>query len=66
MALLEIGPPVLARALQAFSLPVGSLKAMHLASAAFFREQGRTSLPASYEARLTFAARPLGIETYNR
>ncbi len=64
IALLELAPPVLARALEPFPTPVRTLDALHLASAEFLRQQGQTIQVASYDSRLTHAARQLGIEIY--
>ena len=40
LALLELSPPVLARALEPFPVPVRTLDALHLASIEFLRERG--------------------------
>lgn len=57
----ELSPPVLARALEPFPAPVRTLDALHLASMDFLRAQGRTVELASYDERLTAAARALRI-----
>jgi predicted nucleic acid-binding protein len=64
IALLELAPPVLARALEPFPGPVRTLDALHLASADFLRQQGQRIRLASYDARLTETALRLGIELY--
>jgi predicted nucleic acid-binding protein len=61
IALLELAPPVLARALLPFPRPVRTLDALHLASLEFLREQGQTVRLASYDERLLTAAHALGI-----
>lgn len=61
VALIELAPPVLARALEPFPLPVRTLDALHLASIEFLRTRGQTVELASYDERLTGAARQLGI-----
>lgn len=61
VALLELAPPVLARALEPFSHPVRTLDALHLASMEFLRMQGQTLQLASYDERLLAVARDLKI-----
>ncbi|HEY3354974.1 MAG TPA: PIN domain-containing protein [Polyangia bacterium] len=61
VALLELAPPVLARALEPFPTPVRTLDALHLASIEFLRGQGQEVLLASYDDRLLAAARKLGV-----
>lgn len=61
VAIIELAPPVLARALEPFPEPVRTLDALHLASIEFLREQGQAVELASYDARLVLAARALGI-----
>lgn len=58
---IELSPPVLARALEPFPLPVRTLDALHLATMEFLRRQGQTVELASYDARLVRAARALRI-----
>lgn len=57
IALLELVPPVLARALEPFPLPVRTLDAIHLASIAFLREQGNAVELVTYDKRMLEAAR---------
>ncbi|MGH7090385.1 MAG: PIN domain-containing protein [Stellaceae bacterium] len=59
--LIELSPPVLARALDPFPSPCRTLDALHLASADYLRAQGRRVEIASYDARLVAAARALGF-----
>jgi len=61
VSLIELAPPVLARALEPFPVPVRTLDALHLASMEFVRAQGQTLELASYDARLLRAARALKI-----
>jgi predicted nucleic acid-binding protein len=61
LALLELLPNVLARALEPFPVPVRTLDALHLASIEFLRGLGRGVELASYDQRLTTGARALGV-----
>jgi len=61
VALVEMVPAVLARALEPFPAPVRTLDALHLSSAEFVRSQGETVTIASYDDRLVAAARALGF-----
>jgi predicted nucleic acid-binding protein len=61
LALVEMLPNVLARALEPFPTAVRTLDAIHLASIEFLRERGQTVELASYDERLIVAARALGI-----
>jgi hypothetical protein len=61
LALLELAPPVLARALETFPIPVRTLDALHLASIEFLRSQGQVVQLASYDLRMVAAAQKLGI-----
>jgi hypothetical protein len=60
VALLELVPPVLARALEPSPVPVRTLDALHLASIDFLRAQGQLVELASYDDRLVAAARRMG------
>jgi hypothetical protein len=59
--MLELAPPVLARALEPFPAPVRTLDALHLASIEFLRSQRVEVALASYDQRMTAAAAQLGI-----
>jgi predicted nucleic acid-binding protein len=59
VSLIELAPPVLARALEPFPTPVRTLDALHLASMDFLRANGQTLELASYDRRLVAAARGL-------
>lgn len=61
LALLELVPPILSRALEPFPTPVRTLDALHLASLAFLASLGREVALASYDARMSNAARALGV-----
>ena len=61
LAILEMLPNVLARALEPFPAPVRTLDALHLASIEFLRGRGQAIELASYDDRLIVAARELGI-----
>ena len=65
IALLELSPPVLARALEPFPSPVRTLDALHLASLEFLRERGQAISLASYDERMIACARSLGIPIYS-
>lgn len=64
VALVELAPPVLARALEPFPRPVRTLDALHLASMEFLRAHGQAVRLASYDSRLLVAARALKIPAY--
>jgi predicted nucleic acid-binding protein len=61
LRLMELTPPVLARALRPFPAPLRTLDALHLATIEFIRAQGETVELASYDNRLVEAAGALGI-----
>ena len=61
IALLELSPPVLTRALAAFPVPVRTLDALHLASADYLRQHGQSVELATYDHRMSDAARTMGI-----
>ncbi len=61
VGLVELAPPVLARALEPFPLPVRTLDAIHLATIEFLRGQGRKIELASYDERMLAAAKRLDV-----
>ena len=61
LAILELTPQVLSRALEPFPVPVRTLDALHLASADFLRGQKQSVEVASYDERLAAAARKMGF-----
>ncbi len=64
VALIELAPTVLARALEPFPMPVRTLDALHLASIEFVRGRGQGVALASFDERLLAAARALRIPLY--
>jgi predicted nucleic acid-binding protein len=61
VALIELMPAVLERALEPFPVPVRTLDALHLASLEFLRGRGQRPELATYDDRLAEGARALGI-----
>ncbi len=61
IALLELSPPVLSRALGAFPVPVRTLDALHLASVDYLRQDGQSVELATYDRRMSDAARAMGV-----
>jgi predicted nucleic acid-binding protein len=61
VALLELAPPVLQRAVEPFPTAVRTLDALHLASLEFLRGRGREVRLASYDERMLAAAGALDI-----
>ena len=66
LALLELTPPVLGRALEPFpeTVPVRTLDALHLASCDYLHRLGQTVTLASYDRRMTAAARAMEIPVF--
>ena len=64
VALVELSTAVLARALEPFPKPVRTLDALHVASIDFLRRHGQSVRLASYDSRLTEAARAVRIPLY--
>lgn len=61
LALLEMAPPVLSRALEGFPRPVRTLDALHLASLEFLRQRQPEVELATYDERLAETAQAMGI-----
>lgn len=61
LAMIELSPTVLTRALEPFPVPVRTLDALHLASADFLRSQKQAVEVASYDDRMAAAARKMGF-----
>ena len=61
LALLELSPAVLERALQAFPIPLRALDALHLASFDYLCRQGQTIELATYDRRMVAAARAMDL-----
>src|SRR5262249_42821091 len=64
LALIELAPAVLARALEPFPMPVRTLDALHLASVEFLRDRSQHVELASFDERLLAAARALRIPIF--
>ena len=66
IAMLELAPSVLARALDPFPGPVGlrTLDALHLASCAYLLEHGQAVSLASYDRRMTAVAGAMDIPLF--
>ena len=67
LALVELVPPVLARAIDAFpgEASLRTLDALHLASCAYLVDQGQSVLLASYDRRMTTVARAMNIPLFD-
>ena len=65
IAMVQMISTVLARALEAFPVPVRTLDALHLASIEFLRAQSLRVHLASYDSRMLTAAKKLRIPIYN-
>jgi predicted nucleic acid-binding protein len=61
LAMVELTPPVLARAREPFPVPVRTLDALHLASLHFLKERDPGIRLATYDHRLAVAAGKLGL-----
>jgi hypothetical protein len=64
VALIELAPVVLARALEPFPFPLRTLDALHVASLEFLRDRGQSIELASYDERMLAAARALRIPLF--
>lgn len=64
VALVEMVPPVLARALEPYPVPVRTLDALHLATIDWLRAQGQRVALASYDERLLASARALDVAVF--
>ncbi len=63
LAILELSPVVLSRALEPFPVPVRTLDALHLASAHFLRQRDASLVLATYDEALSRAASAIGLKT---
>lgn len=61
VGLIELSPSILARALDPFPIPVGTLDGLHLASIEFLRARRQAVELATYDKRMAIAAEALGI-----
>ena len=64
VAMIELAPPVLVRALEPFPTPVRTLDALHLASMSFLQRLGQQVTLASYDDRMLAVARAMGMAVY--
>ncbi len=64
VALIELAPPALARALEPFPVPVRTLDALHLAAVEFLRSLKQSVALATYDLRMVETVRRLGIPLY--
>jgi predicted nucleic acid-binding protein len=64
VALIEMAPQVLARALEPFPIALRTLDALHVASLEFLRAHGLTIELASYDERILAAARALRVPLF--
>jgi len=64
VALIELAPVVLARALEPFPVPLRTLDALHVASLEFLRDRGQSIELASYDEQMLAAARALRIPLF--
>ena len=62
VALVELAPAVLARAIEPFAVAVRTLDALHLASIEFLRARGQSVALATYDQRMLAAALTLAIK----
>lgn len=65
IALLDLSPAILTRALHAFPVPVRTLDALHLASADYLRGRGQSLQLATYDRRMADAARAMGTPLFD-
>ncbi|MCY4340426.1 MAG: PIN domain-containing protein [Gammaproteobacteria bacterium] len=61
IALLELAPPILARAMDPFPHPIRTLDALHLASLQYLIEQRQEMRLASYDRRMLAAAQSMQL-----
>lgn len=64
VALIELAPPILGRALDPFPVPVRTLDALHLASIEFLRARSQIVELATYDDRMSAAAESLGVTLF--
>jgi predicted nucleic acid-binding protein len=64
LAVVELSPVVLERALEPFPVPVRALDALHLATLYFLAAQRQRPKLATYDTRMADAAARLGVELY--
>ncbi len=64
LAVVELSPVVLERALEPFPVPVRALDALHLATLSFLAAQRQRPRLATYDTRMADAAARLGFELH--
>ena len=64
LAVVELSPMVLERAIEPFPVPVRALDALHLATLFFLATQRQRPRLATYDARMADAATKLGFELH--
>jgi hypothetical protein len=64
VTLIDLLPLVLARALEPFPTPVGTLDGLHMATVEFLRAGGQEIELASYDQRLVDCARACGVAIF--
>jgi len=64
LAIVELSPVVLDRALDAFPVPMRTLDTLHLATLAFLVGQKQRPMLATYDARMADAAVKLGFDLH--
>ena len=65
VALLEMAPPVLARSMDAFPLPVRTLDALHLASFEYLLTNRQKVQLASYDRKMLATAQAMRLPIFN-
>lgn len=65
LALVELSPVVLRRALDPFPVRIRTLDALHLATAGWLRDRGKSVSLATYDGRMAEAAARMGISPYS-
>jgi hypothetical protein len=64
VALIELAPPVLARAFEPFPIVVRTLDALHLSAIEFLRSRRQMVELATYDKKMLAGARALGIPIF--
>ncbi len=62
VAFVELSPPILARALEPFPVPVRTLDGLHLASVIFLKSLRQRIRLATFDVRMAEAAKALDLE----
>jgi hypothetical protein len=62
VAMVELSPPVLARALEPFPVSLRTLDALHLSTALFLADRRQQITVAAYDERMRAGAQALGLE----